>query len=99
MVLEQLLRRIPCISALSRPGRTSRHLSTFPITIIATNRSGFRRCAANSLLYRAMHETLYTPGLWMEINYVLEDNWPMVNAIKKLGCIPLRRYRVVEMQI
>jgi len=26
----------------------------------------------------------------MEINYVLEDNWPMINAIKKLGAIPLR---------
>jgi len=55
--------------------------------------------AVDSLLYRAMHETLYTPDLWMEINYVLEDNWPMVNAIKKLGCIPLRRYRVFEMKI
>jgi hypothetical protein len=55
--------------------------------------------AVDSLLYRAMHETLYTPDLWMEINYVLEDNWPMVNAIKKLGCVPLRRYRVFEMKI
>ncbi len=35
----------------------------------------------------------------MEINYVLEDNWPMVNAIKKLGATPLRRYRVYEMKI
>jgi len=55
--------------------------------------------AVDSLLYRAMHETLYTPDTWMEINYVLEDNWPMVNAIKKLGCIPLRRYRVYEIKI
>ncbi len=55
--------------------------------------------AVDSLLYRAMHETLYTQDLWMEINYVLEDNWPMVNAIKKLGCTPLRRYRVYEMGI
>jgi GNAT superfamily N-acetyltransferase len=52
--------------------------------------------AVDSLLYRAIHDTLYTPGMWMEINYVLEDNWPMVNAIKKLGCTPLRRYRVYE---
>jgi hypothetical protein len=35
----------------------------------------------------------------MEINYVLEDNWPMINAIKKLGAIPLRRYRVYEMEV
>jgi GNAT superfamily N-acetyltransferase len=55
--------------------------------------------AIDSLLYRAMHATLYAPDMWMEINYVLEDNWPMINAIKKLGCFPLRRYRVYEMNI
>jgi GNAT superfamily N-acetyltransferase len=55
--------------------------------------------AIDSLIYRAMHDTLYTSDLWMEINYVLEDNWPMVNAIKKLGATPLRRYRVYEMKI
>jgi GNAT superfamily N-acetyltransferase len=55
--------------------------------------------AIDSLIYRAMHETLYTPDIWMEINYVLEDNWPMVNAIKKLEATPLRRYRVYEMKI
>ena len=53
----------------------------------------------DSLIYRAMYETLYTPDMWMEINYVLEDNWPMINAIKKLGATPLRRYRVYEMKI
>jgi GNAT superfamily N-acetyltransferase len=55
--------------------------------------------AIDSLLYRAMHDRLYTADLWMEINYVLEDNWPMINAIKKLGANPLRRYRVYEMDI
>jgi hypothetical protein len=55
--------------------------------------------AIDSLIYRAMHDTLYSSDLWMEINYVLEDNWPMVNAIKKLGATPLRRYRVYEMKI
>lgn len=55
--------------------------------------------AVDSLLYRALYESLYTPETWMEINYVLEDNWPMINAIKKLGAIPLRRYRVYEMEI
>jgi GNAT superfamily N-acetyltransferase len=55
--------------------------------------------AMDSLLYRALYESLYTPETWMEINYVLEDNWPMINAIKKLGAIPLRRYRVYEMEI
>jgi GNAT superfamily N-acetyltransferase len=55
--------------------------------------------AIDSLIYRAMHDRLYTADLWMEINYVLEDNWPMINAIKKLNATPLRRYRVYEMPI
>jgi hypothetical protein len=55
--------------------------------------------AIDSLIYRAMYETIYAPDMWMEINYVLEDNWPMINAIKKLGAVPLRRYRVYEMKI
>lgn len=55
--------------------------------------------AVDSLLYRAMHERLYSPDIWMEINYVLEDNWPMINAIRKLEATPLRRYRVYEMKI
>lgn len=55
--------------------------------------------AVDSLLYRALYESLYARDLWMEINYVLEDNWPMINAIKKLGASPSRRYRVFEMKI
>jgi GNAT superfamily N-acetyltransferase len=50
----------------------------------------------DALLYRMMWEELATPDLTMEINYVLEDNWPMVNAIAKLGARPSRRYRVYE---
>jgi ribosomal protein S18 acetylase RimI-like enzyme len=55
--------------------------------------------AVDSLIYRALHESLYSRDLWVEINYVLEDNWPMINAVKKLGAKPLRRYRVYEMDI
>ena len=55
--------------------------------------------AIDSLIYRAMYDSLYSNQTWMEINYVLEDNWPMINAIKKLNGIPLRRYRVFEMEI
>ena len=55
--------------------------------------------AVDSLLYRALSESLNVPDLWMEINYVLEDNWPMINAINKLGAKPSRRYRVYEMKI
>ncbi len=53
----------------------------------------------DSLIYRALYEACYTPDIRMEINYVLEDNYPMNNAILKLGAKPLRRYRVYEMSI
>jgi GNAT superfamily N-acetyltransferase len=55
--------------------------------------------AIDSLLYRGLYEALFAPDLWMEINYVLEDNFAMINAIKKLGARPLRRYRVYEMNL
>jgi len=53
----------------------------------------------DSLIYRALYEACYSPDIRMEINYVLEDNYPMNNAILKLGAKPLRRYRVYEMGI
>jgi GNAT superfamily N-acetyltransferase len=53
----------------------------------------------DSLMYRALYESCYSPDVRMEINYVLEDNHPMNNAILKLGAKPLRRYRVYEMDI
>lgn len=55
--------------------------------------------AVDSLIYRALNESLAAPDMWMEINYVLEDNWPMINGIEKLNAEPLRRYRVYEMAI
>jgi GNAT superfamily N-acetyltransferase len=53
----------------------------------------------DSLIYRALYESLYTPDVWLEINYVLEDNFPMNNAIRKLNAKPLRRYRIYEREI
>lgn len=53
----------------------------------------------DSLIYRALYESCYSPDIRVEINYVLEDNYPMNNAIIKLGAKPLRRYRVYEMKI
>ena len=53
----------------------------------------------DSLIYRALYETLYNPDLWLEINYVLEDNAPMNNAIIKLDAKPLRRYRIYQKAI
>jgi hypothetical protein len=48
----------------------------------------------DAVLYCAVYENLYSSDAWMEINYVLEDNWPMVNAIDKLQATPSKRYRV-----
>ena len=59
----------------------------------------YQRKGIDSLLYRALCESLYTPETWMEINYVLEDNAPMNNAIKKLNAKPLRRYRIYQKEI
>jgi GNAT superfamily N-acetyltransferase len=53
----------------------------------------------DSLLYRALYESLYSSETWLEINYVLEDNAPMNNAIYKLKAKPLRRYRIYEKNI
>lgn len=55
--------------------------------------------AVDSLLYRALYEAIFDPEIFMEINYVLEDNAPMNNAILKLGARPFRKYRIFEMPI
>lgn len=55
--------------------------------------------AVDSLLYRRLYESLFSEDLWMEINYVLEDNMRMINAIEKLDAKRSRRYRVYEMKI
>jgi ribosomal protein S18 acetylase RimI-like enzyme len=53
----------------------------------------------DSLIYRALYEALYTPDIWLEINYVLEDNVLMNNAIIKLNAKPLRRYSIYQKSI
>jgi ribosomal protein S18 acetylase RimI-like enzyme len=55
--------------------------------------------AIDTLLYRATYEAIYTDKIRLEINYVLEDNDRMNNALYKLGVKNLRRYRVYEMPI
>lgn len=60
---------------------------------------GYHGKGVDSLMYRALYESCYSPTLRMEINYVLEDNGPMNNAILKLGAKPLRRYRVYEKKL
>lgn len=55
--------------------------------------------AIDTLLYRATYEAIYNDKIRLEINYVLEDNDRMNNALMKLGVKALRRYRVYEMAI
>lgn len=53
----------------------------------------------DSLIYRALYEEVYSPEIYVEINYVLEDNYPMNNAIHKLLAKPLRRYRIYQREL
>jgi len=55
--------------------------------------------AIDVLLYLATYEELKKRGARLEINYVLEDNYRMLNALKRLQVKPLRRYRVYERAI
>ncbi len=55
--------------------------------------------AIDTLLYKSTYEAIYNPTVRVEINYVLEDNQRMNNALMNLGVKPLRRYRVYEMAI
>ncbi len=59
----------------------------------------FQGKAIDTLLYRATYEALKDLPVCMEINYVLENNDRMNNALMKLGVEPIRRYRVFEMPI
>lgn len=53
----------------------------------------------DALMYRRTYEVLRPRKARVEVNYVLEDNVPMNNALRKLGVSDLRRYRVYEMDI
>jgi hypothetical protein len=55
--------------------------------------------AIDALLYRRLYEALGQAVDRVEVNYVLEDNVRMNNALHHLGVKPLRRYRVYEMAI
>jgi GNAT superfamily N-acetyltransferase len=55
--------------------------------------------AIDALLYRRLYEALGPAVDRVEVNYVLEDNVRMNNALRHLEVKPLRRYRVYEMAI
>ncbi len=56
----------------------------------------YQGLAIDTLLYRGTYEAIFSNKLRLEINYVLEDNDRMNNALLKLGVKPIRRYRVYE---
>jgi ribosomal protein S18 acetylase RimI-like enzyme len=55
--------------------------------------------AIDTLLYKATYDALKDLAVTVEVNYVLENNHRMNNALLKLGVDPIRRYRVYEMKI
>jgi len=55
--------------------------------------------AIDTLLYKATYEALKDMHVCLEINYVLETNHRMNNALLKMNVEPIRRYRVYEMAI
>ncbi|MFH1084851.1 MAG: hypothetical protein V1772_03710, partial [Chloroflexota bacterium] len=59
----------------------------------------FQGKAIDALLYRKLYEALYHRQVRLEVNYVLEDNVRMNNALRNLQAKPLRRYRVYQMDI
>jgi ribosomal protein S18 acetylase RimI-like enzyme len=59
----------------------------------------YQGCAIDTLLYQATYDAIYSDKIRLEINYVLESNDRMLNALYKLGVKPIRKYRVYEMDI
>jgi hypothetical protein len=59
----------------------------------------YQGCAIDTLLYKATYDAIFSDKLHLEINYILEDNDRMNNAVIKLGATPLRRYRVYQISI
>jgi ribosomal protein S18 acetylase RimI-like enzyme len=55
--------------------------------------------AVDAIIYRKLYEILANRDVRLEINYILEDNYPMNNAVKNLGAKDLRRYRVYQKPI
>ena len=48
------------------------------------------------LMYTRLNEALRPKNIRMEANYVLEDNFKIINALQKLGMEPIKRYRVYK---
>jgi ribosomal protein S18 acetylase RimI-like enzyme len=53
----------------------------------------------DALMYRRTYEALAPMRPRIEINYVLEDNVSMNNALRRLGVKDLRKYRIYQMPV
>ena len=56
----------------------------------------YQRRAIDSLLYLTTFEILQKQDVYVEANYILEDNYAMKDAVIKLGMQKVRTYRVYE---
>jgi ribosomal protein S18 acetylase RimI-like enzyme len=72
-----------------------RHISQFRMWGLGVV-PAYQGKAIDVLLYLATYEELKKRKARLEINYVLEDNFRMLNALNRLNVKPLRRYRVYE---
>ncbi len=56
----------------------------------------FQRRGLDSLLYLTIYDILQKQNVYVEANYILEDNFAMKDAVLKLGMKKVRTYRVYE---
>lgn len=59
----------------------------------------YQRRGIDSLLYLTIYKILRKQNVYVEANYILEDNFAMKDAVLKLGMKKVRTYRVYEKQI
>ena len=59
----------------------------------------FQKKGIDTILYRKTYEALRNKANKVEANYVLEDNYPIKNAVEKLGFSHSKTYRIYEKEI
>jgi GNAT superfamily N-acetyltransferase len=79
-------------AALLRMRRRLRDFRLFGLAVLPE----YHGLGLDVLLYMSLYEALAPRGVHMEASYVLEDNPPMINALKKLGLVQTKTYRVYQ---
>ncbi len=59
----------------------------------------YQRKGVSVLLFQRLNEILAPRGSYVEVNWVLEDNFLMNNTALKLNLEPIKKYRIYEKQI